>query len=294
MHLLIHKFKKNSLVLIPLLILVFIYIYNNFSINVSSYNSSSDNMIIHYIDVGQGDCILIQVNNKNLLIDSGPSESRNCLTKYLKKLNISTFDYIIATHPHEDHIGNMSTIIDSFNILSFYAPKVYDNSKAFEDMIYSLKKKKLKINPIKRGTDDINLGNNTNVSVFSPINDSYDNLNNYSPIIKIEYGNTSFLFTGDAEKEVEESIIKNNDNINCDVIKIGHHGSSTSTSSNFLKAANPSAAVICVGKNNFYNHPNKETLNLLKENNLSIYRTDLNKNIVLISNGNTIKKQKFS
>lgn len=294
MPLLIHKLKKNILILIPIVILAFIYIFNNFSTNDSSYEYSSDNMIIHYIDVGQGDCILIQANDKNMLIDSGPSSSRNRLTKYLKKLNISKFDYVIATHPHEDHIGNMSTIIDAFNIVNFYAPKVYDNSKSFEDMIYSLKKKNLKITPIKRGTDDINLGNNTNVSVFSPINDSYDNLNNYSPIIKIEYGNTSFLFTGDAEKEVEESIIKNNDNINCDVIKIGHHGSSTSTSSNFLKAANPSAAVICVGKNNVYNHPNKETLNLLKENNLSIYRTDLNKNIVLISNGNTIKKQKFS
>lgn len=294
MHLLIHKLQKNILVLISLIILAFIYIFNNFSINSSSYNYSSNNMIIHYIDVGQGDCILIQVNNKNMLIDSGPSSSRNRLTKYLKKLNISKFDYVIATHPHEDHIGNMSTIIDSFNIVNFYAPKVYDNSKSFEDMVYSLKKKNLKISPIKRSTDNINLGNNTNVSVFSPINDSYDNLNNYSPIIKIEYGSTSFLFTGDAEKEVEESIIKNNDNINCDVIKIGHHGSSTSTSSNFLKAANPSAAVICVGKNNPYNHPNKETLNLLKENNLSIYRTDLDKNIVLISNGNTIKKQKFS
>ena len=249
-------------------------------------------MLIHYIDVGQGDCILVQVNNKNLLIDSGPSSSKNKLIKYLKKFNISKLDYVIATHPHEDHIGNMSTIINSFNIVNFYAPKIYDNSKAFEDMIYSLKNKHLKILPIIRGTDSIDLGDNINVSIFSPINDFYDNLNNYSTVFKIKYGSTSFLFTGDAEKEVEQDILNHNDDISADVIKIGHHGSTTSTSSNFLKAVNPSTAIISVGKNNIYGHPNKDTLDLLIQNKLSLYRTDINKNILLISDGKTIKKIK--
>ncbi|MBE6063292.1 MAG: MBL fold metallo-hydrolase [Clostridium butyricum] len=294
MNRLIHKIQKNIIFLIPLGILILLYIFNNFDITTSIHTSSSNNMVVHYIDVGQGDCILIQVNNKNLLIDSGPSSSKHKLMKYLKKLNISKFDYVIATHPHEDHIGNMSTLIDSFNITNFYAPKVSDNSKTFEEMIYSLKKKNLKITPIKRGTDNIDLGNNTNVYVFSPINTSYDNLNNYSAVLKIQYGNTSFLFTGDAEKEVEQDILNHNDNITADVIKIGHHGSSTSTTPNFLKAVNPSASIISVGKNNVYNHPDKKTLNLLVKNKIPIYRTDINKNIVLISDGNTIKKQKFS
>ncbi|HCW54738.1 MAG TPA: hypothetical protein DG753_13615 [Clostridium sp.] len=166
MNLLIHKLKKNITYLIPLVILILLYLFNNFSINSPSYNFPPNNMLIHYIDVGQGDCILVQVNNKNLLIDSGPSSSKNKLMKYLKNSNIDKFDYVIATHPHEDHIGNMSTIINSFNIVNFYAPKVYDNSKAFEDMIYSLKNKHLKILPIRRGTDSIDLGNNINPELF--------------------------------------------------------------------------------------------------------------------------------
>lgn len=294
MNLLIHKFKKNIVLIITLTILISLYIFNNFTLKNSLYTLSPNNMLIHYIDVGQGDCILVQVNNKNLLIDSGPSSSKGKLIKYFKKFNISKLDYVIATHPHEDHIGNMSTIIDSFNIVNFYAPKVYDNSKTFESMIYSLKKKNLKISPIRRGTSDINLGTNTTISVFSPINDSYDNLNNYSPVFKIQYGNTSFLFTGDAEKEVEQDILNHHDDISADVLKIGHHGSSTSTSRNFLKAVNPSTAIISVGKDNVYNHPDISTLNLLKKNNLYIYRTDLNKNILLISDGKTIKKQLIS
>ncbi|MDO5518732.1 MAG: ComEC/Rec2 family competence protein [Clostridium sp.] len=295
MHKIIHKIRKNYFLIIPILIVALIYIFSNLSTYLHSYdNYSIDNMVVHYIDVGQGDCILVQVNNKNLLIDSGPSSSKNKLMKYLKEIKLSTIDYVIATHPHEDHIGNMNRIIDSFDITNFYAPKVSDTSKSFEDMVYSLKKKNLKINIIKRGTDNIDLGNNTNVSVFSPINDSYDNLNNYSPVIKIEYGSTSFLFTGDAEKEVEQDIVNHHDDISADVLKIGHHGSSTSTSSNFLKAVKPSAAVISVGKNNVYNHPNKETLDRLTQNNASIYRTDIDKNILLISNGNTIKKLSIS
>lgn len=290
MNLLIHKLKKNIIFIIPLIILASLYIYNNFSPKSSLSNLPPNNLVIHYIDVGQGDCILVQVNNKNLLIDSGPASSKKAVTKYLKKFNISKLDYVIATHPHEDHIGNMKTVIDSFDIVNFYAPKVYDNSKTFENMIYSLKKKNVKITPIKRGTDSIDLGNNVNVSVFSPINDSYDNLNNYSPVLKIEYGTTSFLFTGDAEKEVEQDILNHHDDLSADVLKIGHHGSSSSTSKNFLKAVAPYTAVISVGKNNVYNHPDKGTLNLLIENKISTYRTDLNKNIVLISDGKDIKK----
>lgn len=294
MHKLIHKINKNLFIIVPIFLLILIYVLNNFSSYLYKYNFSPDNMIVHYINVGEGDCILVQVNNKNLLIDSGPSSSKNQLMKYLKKIKLSTIDYVIATHPHEDHIGNMSRIIDSFNIVNFYAPKVSDRSKAFEDMVYSLKRKKLRINVIKRGTDNINLGNNTTVSVFCPLRCSYENLNNYSPIIKIQYGNTSFLFTGDAEKEIEEKLVNNKDDIKADVLKVGHHGSSTSTSPSFLEAVDPSCAVISVGLNNLYDHPSKNTLDLLVKNSISIYRTDMDKNILLISNGDTIKKQSIS
>lgn len=248
-------------------------------------------MLVHYIDVGQGDCILIQVNNKNLLIDSGPkSDKKQCLN-YLSSLKIDKLDYVIATHPHEDHIGNMADVINDYNILAFYAPKVTSTTKTFEKMVEALKANNLKINVIKKGTNSIDLGENTKVTVFSPTKDSDDNLNNYSPVIKIEYGNTSFLFTGDAEKGVENEILANNENLSADVLKVGHHGSSTSTSEPFLKKINPSIGVISVGQDNTYNHPNEDTIKRLTDNKVTVYRTDKDGTVIISSDGSTITKK---
>ncbi|MBA2904368.1 competence protein ComEC [Clostridium saccharobutylicum] len=248
-------------------------------------------MLVHYIDVGQGDCILIQVNNKNLLIDSGPKSDKKKFLNYLNSLNLKKLDYVIATHPHEDHIGNMANVINSYKITDFYAPKIQSNTKTFENMVDALKSKKLKINVIKRGTNTINLGNNTRVTIFSPTKNDYENLNNYSPVMKIEYGKTSFLFTGDAQNDIEKELLSNNDDISADILKIGHHGSSTSTSENFLKKVNPSIGVISVGEGNVYNHPNDDILERLKKNKITIYRTDTNGTIILSSNGKLITKK---
>ena len=246
-------------------------------------------MVVHYIDVGQGDCILIQVNNKNLLIDSGPSSNRKELLDYLEKLNIKKLDYIIATHPHEDHIGNMDTIIRRYNIESFYSPKVTHSSTTFENMISSLVDKNLKINILNKGVSGIDLGKNTSVSVYSPLENLYtDNLNDYSPIIKITFLNNSFLFTGDAEISTENTVLSQNENLKCDILKVGHHGASTSTSHDFITAVNPSVAIISVGKNNSYGHPTPETLSRLNSLNIKTIRTDINGTIIAISDGKNI------
>jgi len=265
----------------------------NFPTNDSNKNNQieSNKMIVHYIDVGQGDSILIQVNNKNLLIDAGPKSDKKKLLNYLSNLHLEKLDYVIATHPHEDHIGNMSDVIDDYNVLAFYAPKVQSTTKTFEQMVESLKSKNLKINVIKKGTDSINLGENTKVTIFSPTKDYYEDLNNYSPVIKIEYGKTSFLFTGDAQKEVEKEILANNEDISADILKVGHHGSSTSTTKDFLNKVNPSIGVISLGKDNTYNHPNDGTVKRLKENKVTIYRTDKNGTVILSSDGSTIIKK---
>ena len=284
--------RKHIRLFVNIFILTALLILVRLSFNSNNHPIAYKNaMIVHYINVGQGDSILIQVNNKNLLIDSGPESNKNHLLNYLKNLDIDTLDYVIATHPHEDHIGNMQHIINTYNISAFYAPKVTASSKTFEQMIDSLKRKNLKINVIKQGISSIDLGNNTKVTVLSPNYDSYDNLNNYSPIMKIEYKNTSFLFTGDAEEEVENEVLKNNFILSSDVLKVGHHGSSTSTSSSFLKAVNPSVCVISAGINNNYNHPNPTTLKKLQKNKCIIYRTDKNGDILLISDGDTIIKK---
>lgn len=277
---------KKRIVFI-LINLILIFIFSQCSLNTYNENLNSNKMIVHYIDVGQGDAILIQVNSKNLLIDSGPASSKDKLIKYLKSKKISKFDYIIATHPHEDHIGNMSYIIDNFKVSKFYAPRVTDNSRAFEMMVDSLNRRKLKINILKCNINSIDLGINTKVDVFSPISDSYENINNYSPIMKISYMDTSFLFTGDAESLVEEQVINARYDLKSDVLKIGHHGSTTSTTQNFFNEVSPFISVISVGNNNLYKHPSNKTLSTIK--NSKVYRTDLNGNVVLISDGKSIK-----
>ena len=260
----------------------------------SSHNAPLKNtMEVHYINVGQGDSILIRVNNKNMLIDSGPKDNKKDLISYLNSLNINNIDYLIATHPHEDHIGNMNTIIKKYNVTKFYSPKVSTTSKSFELMTEALKNKKMKINIINTNTTSLNLGKNTKITVLSPLEDeNFDNLNNYSPMIKIEYGETSFLFTGDCEKEVEANVLSRNKNLlKADILKLGHHGSSTSSSEEFLCAVNPSAVVITSGKDNRFGHPHSETINLLKKHNINFYNTATDNTIILISDGKTIFKK---
>lgn len=184
----------------------------------------------------------------------------------------------------------MSSIINKYKLGKFYAPKVEHTTSDFEKMVESLITKNLKINVIKTDIDTIDLGEGTKVTILSPFNEEYSNLNDYSPIIKIEYGNNSFLFTGDAEKEIEKELLTKNSNIKADVLKIGHHGSSTSTSAAFLKAVNPDIAVISLGVDNKYGHPHPQTTNLLNSNNTLVYRTDIDGTIVLSSDGIEISK----
>lgn len=284
-----NKFKHKSYKALKIILTISAIIISISFLTQNNNGNYENKMIIHYIDVGQGDCILIQVNNKNLLIDSGPSSNRKDLLNYLEKLDIKKFDYIIATHPHEDHIGNMDTIIKRYNIGSFYSPKVITSSTTFENMISALVDKNLKINVLKKGVKGIDLGKNTEIEVFSPLeNISSDNLNDYSPIIKITFFNNSFLFTGDAEISTEDTVLSENNNLNCDILKVGHHGSSTSTSTDFLISTNPSVAIISVGKNNSYGHPTSETLSLLNSYNIRTIRTDINGTVIAISDGKNI------
>ena len=284
-----NKFKHKGYKALKIILTISAIIISISFLTQNNNVNYENKMIIHYIDIGQGDCILIQVNNKNLLIDSGPSSNRKDLLNYLEKLDIKKFDYIIATHPHEDHIGNMDTIIKRYDIGSFYSPKVITSSTTFENMISALVDKNLKINVLKKGVKGIDLGKNTEIEVFSPLeNISSDNLNDYSPIIKITFFNNSFLFTGDAEISTEDTVLSQNNNLNCDILKVGHHGSSTSTSTDFLISTNPSVAIISVGKNNSYGHPTSETLSLLNSYNIRTIRTDINGTVIAISDGKNI------
>lgn len=241
---------------------------------------------IWFLDVGQADSILIQNGDANMLIDAGNNEDGKKLVSYFQSLGIESFQYVIGTHAHEDHIGGMDDIIDNFDIDTFYMPDAITTTATFESVLDSLEAKNIAFQT--PSIDSIfKLGNATIDVLYVGTDDS--DLNNTSIVLKLTYGNTSVLFMGDAEKEVE-TIIEKKD-ISADVLKVGHHGSNTSSSKTFLEKVNPSYAIISVGTGNSYGHPSNTTIQNLENQNIQIYRTDENGTIIMTSDGTNITFQ---
>lgn len=237
----------------------------------------------HYIDVGQGDCEFIELpNNETMLIDAGDSGSGPEITAYIKNLGYDTINYLVATHPHADHIGGMSYVIKNLNIVHMYMPEKSTNTKTFENLLQTILDMNIKVEKAESGTVILNT-ENLKIDILAPDSEQYKNLNNYSAVIKMDYKNTSFLFMGDAEKEVEEKLP--NKEIQTDVLKVGHHGSDTSSTAAFLEKVSPKYAVISCGKNNRYGHPDSITLQNLESVGSVILRTDLDGTIIIRSNG---------
>jgi beta-lactamase superfamily II metal-dependent hydrolase len=277
-----NKAKRIIGILLTVIFAIFLISCNK---NTQTNNSSeTKDLKIHYIDVGQGDSELIQIGDKNILIDAGTSDKK--ALKYLKSIGVTTLDYVIATHPHEDHIGSMDDVINNLNVKTFYAPKATTTTKTFENMVNALKNKNLQITVPKVG-GQITIGNAT-LTFLAPNSEKYEDLNNYSIVVKLKYGNNSFIFMGDAEDVSESEILAKQLDIQADVIKVGHHGSSSSTTQAFLDKLNPKYAIISCGKDNDYGHPHKETLDKLKAKNIKIFRTDLNGTIIASSDGTDI------
>jgi beta-lactamase superfamily II metal-dependent hydrolase len=240
---------------------------------------------VHFIDVGQADSILVQLpNTQNMLVDAGNNDDDQAVISYLKKQGIKRLDYIVATHPHEDHIGGMDTVIGTFSVGKLYAPRVSTNTRTFEDFLSAVKDKGLKITPATAGLQIINQPT-LQVTLLAPCGRDYDDLNQWSAVTRITYGKISFLLTGDAGNQSEQEMMASGTNLKADVLKVGHHGSRYSTSSAFLTAVSPRYAVISVGAGNDYGHPHKETLDKLAAAGVKVYRTDLNGTIVATSDG---------
>jgi len=259
-------------------------------IPLSSAEKTNDNLKVHFLDVGQGDSILVQFpDGENMLVDAGPPENGQYVVSYLEKKGIRKIDYLVATHPHLDHIGGLENVLETFEIGSFYMPKVTANTKAFEDALLSIEGKGLKIKTAKTGVVVLKQGN-LEASFIAPADTGYDDLNNYSAIMRIQYGNTAFLLTGDAGTVSETQMIASGANLKADVLKVGHHGSSHSSSIRFLAAVSPRYAVISVGAGNDYGHPSEKTITKLRKAGIKVLRTDQLGTIIFFSDGRTVSK----
>jgi competence protein ComEC len=240
---------------------------------------------LHFIDVGQGDCILIQSADNAVLIDAGTVSASRAITTYLDNLGITSLDYVVATHPHSDHIGGMPAVINRYSISEFWMPDVVHTTHIFEDMLDALEANNMQITTVQAG--DILRAGIIEMTVVAPNRSFYQNLNNYSIVLHMKYGNTAMLFTGDAEALSENEIIADWD-IKSDIIKVGHHGSRTSSSHRFLSETAASVAVITVGAGNRFGHPHGEVVDRLNEMGMVIKRTDELGTIVLITDGENI------
>lgn len=244
------------------------------------------NLKIHFINVGQADSILIQQGSKSMLIDAGNNGDGKLVKNYLLKEGIKSLDYLIGTHPHEDHIGGLDYIINDFEIGKIYLPKVTSTTKTFKDVVIAIKNRGMKVTVPKTG-ETFNLGS-AKCTIMAPNGSEYKDLNNFSVVIKLEFGSNSFLFTGDAEELSENEILEEGFNVKADLLKVGHHGSSSSTSNKFLSSVNPKYAIISCETGNDYGHPHKKIMDKLKNENIPVYRTDELGTIIATSNGNTI------
>lgn len=282
------RVKKN--LIIPVLIVLLL------SLSFLISNAAVGSLVIHFIDVGQADSIFIQLpNSQTMLIDGGNNGDGSLIINYIKGLKKTNnkIDYLIGTHPHEDHIGGLDDIINEFDIGRVYLPRVNHNSKTFEDLILAIRDNGLKISAARAGQtifDDDNI--NLQAVILSPGRDSYDELNNYSVVVRLVYGDTAYLFTGDAEGLVENELLNQQLNLKANILKVAHHGSSSSTGESFLKAVAPQYAVISVGKDNSYGHPSQLIIDRLQRDNIKVYRTDKQGTIIASSDGNKIEFNK--
>lgn len=263
-------------------------------LTLCSCNISFDNVIttpkgtlaVHFLDIGQGDSIFIELpNSQTMLVDAGENYYGEGIINYIYDCGYEKLDYLVATHPHSDHIGSMSYIVRHMDIDAVYMPKVSTTTKTYENLLDSISKKGLKIKTAIAGTKILDI-DELEIVILAPVEIYEDDLNNCSVILKITYKDRSFLLTGDAEKKEFEDVYLN---MSADVLKVAHHGSSTSTTEEILEKIKPEIAVISLGEDNEYGHPHKSTLKLLNNIDCDIYRTDEDKTVKISTDGENLE-----
>lgn len=248
-----------------------------------AWQTSRIGFAVHFVDVGQGDGAIVVCDGKTLVIDGGTAENGAKMVEYLQNtLHVSKVDFVIGTHPHADHIGGLPDVIRACKVKKLYSPVDEFEAKTFEAMKRAADDKKLKITVPQAG-QSFSIGR-AKVEFLAPLG-IYDNVNDLSLVVRITYGQTAFLFTGDAERPSEYDMTDSGEDLSATVLKVGHHGSNTSTSYIFLRQVMPAYAIISCGKDNAYGHPHEEVLSRLADEGAVVYRTDECGTIVCRSNG---------
>lgn len=243
-------------------------------------------LIVSYIDVGQGDATLISKGGFHMLIDAGNNSKGKTVVQYLKNAGVKKLDILVGTHPDSDHVGGLDDVIRSIPVETVYMPEAKKTTKTYQDVLNALKSRKKKAQMpkiVKEYTYDENL-----VIRFLSPGKNYKDANNHSLVVQAAYGKNRFLFMGDAEEEAEEDILKKGYDIQCDVLKLGHHGSYTATGDAFLKKADPVYGIISCGKENSYGHPHAEVLARLEDEDVQVYRTDKMGTVRAVSDGKNV------
>ncbi len=241
-------------------------------------------LTVHFIDAGQGDAILIQTpQGENLLIDAGSNDSEPVVLDYLRSSGVKELAAVVGTHPHEDHIGSMDAVINKFKVNQVYLPRITGNTMTYRNLLAAAKNQGITIQTARAGA--IIPLKNVKCQFLGPCADRYENMNDYSAVLRVDYGSLSFLFMGDAGTEAENQMMAQGMNLRAAVLKVGHHGSSSGTGESFLQAVSPRYAVISCGKDNPYGHPHAETLAKLRQAGVEIYTTPQHGSIIIKANG---------
>lgn len=246
----------------------------------------TDDLEVHYLDVGQGDCILLTCGSSSMLIDSGNNLEGNAVVDYLKYQKIEKLDYFVATHPDADHIGGMDTVLKAIDCREVWMTEDEKDTRTYEEVIEVIEDKAIK----KRTPaveDQASLGCAT-ITVLGPTAMDEENVNNNSIVIKVTHGEERFLFTGDAETEEMQDILDSGAQVRADVYKVSHHGSGSGVNEAFLDAVAPEYAVISCGEDNSYGHPSAAALNWLRSHQTAVFRTDEQGTIVAVSDGEAL------
>ncbi|MFN8578415.1 MAG: helix-hairpin-helix domain-containing protein [Candidatus Sericytochromatia bacterium] len=252
----------------------------------------AQDMNVNFIDIGQGDSELIQLpDGKNILIDAGDKDATDKLVKFLKNKSINKLDLVVISHPHLDHYGGLLGLLNYVDVDKVLDSGAPTSSTTYLSLLKKFASKKTKFSIVRKG-EELKFTDNITLSVVAPedplLKDTKSDTNNASIVAKLTHNKVSFLFTGDIESESQERILNGNkDFIKSDILKVAHHGSRYTSSNEFLDRVNPKIAVISCGVNNDYGHPHKETLKRLENKNIKVYRTDLQGDITIVSNGET-------